>query len=183
MSQLTKCPGVSIALLAVGLVGCDTDERLVKQTEKASDRQAEQNREIARQNHELAQATNQLVTADAHSRQETLALQRELQNEQARLGQKRDDLEIERRQIAGQRQRDPVIAAVLIEVGTILACLLPLVLCGYLLHGLRNEPDDQDLADLLTIELVSEAPIFLPFFDSRALPTNTAAVAEEDGAS
>jgi hypothetical protein len=171
--------GVSVAMLAFGLLGCSTDERLVKQAEKASDRQAEQNHEIARQNQELAEATNQLVTADAQSRQETLALQRELQNEQARLAQKRDDLETERRQIASQRQRDPIVGALLIEIGTIVACMLPLVLCGLLFHGLRHEPNAQDLADLLTTELVSECPVLLPPLAPRALPTHTPPRADE----
>ena len=92
---------VALALLAFSWAGCNTDARLVKQAEKASDRQAEQNRQIARQNQEIAQATNQLVAADAQARKEALALQRDLQTEQATLGHQRDVLEEERRQLAG----------------------------------------------------------------------------------
>jgi hypothetical protein len=182
MARLTKHLGVSVAWLALSLTGCDTDERLVKQAEKASDRQADQNREIARQNHELAQATNQLVAADAKARQETLALQRELQSEQARQGQKRDDLEAERRQIANQRHRDPLLAAALTDVGMTLACLLPLLLCGYLFHSLRQEPNDHELAELLTTELVSDAPMLLPRVGNAALTEKTAIVGKEDDA-
>ena len=162
MIRPTILCAVSLALVALGPLGCSRDERLVKQAETASNRQADQNREIARQNQELAQATNRLVTADAQARHETLSLQRELQAEQAAIGQQRDELEQERRQIADQRHRDPLLAAVLTDLGLLLACLLPLVLCGYLIHGLRREPDDLELAELLTVELVSDSPLLLP---------------------
>ena len=143
------------------MAGCDADQRLVKQAEKASDRQAEQNRQIAHQNHHLAEATNQLVSADAKARQETLALQRDLQAEQSTLGRKRDDLEDERRQIAASRHRDPIIATVLADLGLVIACVAPLVLCGYLLRGLQHEPTDQELADVLVTELTSDSPLLL----------------------
>jgi hypothetical protein len=148
-------------LLLLG-AGCDSDQRLVRQAEQAADRQAEQNREIARQNQELAQATNQLVAADAQARKETLLFQQGLQAEQAILGQKRDDLEVERRQVAADRWRDPLIAVVLADLGLLAACLAPLLLCGYLLRGLKHEPAEQELAELLAVELVSETPLLLP---------------------
>jgi hypothetical protein len=180
MARQTNHLGVSVAWLVLTLAGCDTDERLVKQAEKASDRQADQNREIARQNHELAQATNLLVAADAQARQETLALLRELQSTQDRQGQIRDDLEAERRQIAIQRYRDPLLAAALTDGGMTLACLLPLVLCGFLFHCLRHEPNDQELAELLATELVSDAPMLLPRVGNAARPVKTAIVGDVD---
>src|SRR5690349_9117100 len=82
-----------LASTLVGVVGCETeDERLVEVAREASNRQAEQNQEIARQNHELAEATNRLIAADAQSRQEHFALEHELQAERSAIGQERDEM-------------------------------------------------------------------------------------------
>ena len=44
------------------IAGCDSaDQRLVQQAETASQRQADQNRQIAHQDHQIAEATNRLV--------------------------------------------------------------------------------------------------------------------------
>ncbi|MBI2823133.1 MAG: hypothetical protein HYX69_00415 [Planctomycetia bacterium] len=168
----TKIPIKTLTLLAVILAsGCSSDERLVHHVETASERQAEQNRQIAHQNHELAEATNNLIEADAIARKETLSLQRGLQVEQFRIGQQRDELEAERRQVSEQRHRESILAAVLSDLGLTLACLLPLVLCAYLLHGLRHEPSDRELSDLLVAELASDTPMLLPPYSPPNSPT------------
>jgi len=62
----------------------------------------------------------------------------------------REVLEQERKQIAAQRHRDPVLAASIQTVGLVLAALLPLVVCIYVLKQMsRSEPDDGAVAELL----------------------------------
>jgi predicted PurR-regulated permease PerM len=132
--------------LAVALVaGCDNDDRFAQ---------------LASQ---TAETAKRLVEADAKSRQELTALQRDLQAEQTNIGRQRDQLESERRTIAGQRHRDPIIAAVLTDLGLVLACLVPLVVCLYLLRTDHCQPTaNAELAELLTQEIVSETPVLLP---------------------
>jgi len=155
-NPLRPLPIVLAIAAIVTIAGCDsTDQRLVQQAETASQRQADQNRQIAHQNHQIAEATNRLVEADAQSRQETLSMQHDLQKGH-------DQLETERRELAAQRHQEPIIAAVLTNMGLALACLLPLVLCWYLLHGLQREPADRELSDLLVLELAADSPALLP---------------------
>ena len=158
---------VSLILLLALLAGCDEDKRLVEQAREADERQAEQNRQIAHQNHELAEATNRLIEADAKSREELVALERDLQAERAAVGRQRDALEVERKQIAGQRLHESALAEYIGGAVTLLACLLPLVLCWRLLAGWRGGGSDEALGELLTVELASDTP-------SPLLPSPTA---------
>jgi hypothetical protein len=168
MSTMKNRLVVPTLLLVVLAIGCDEDKRLVEQAREADERQAEQNRQIAHQNHQLAEATNTLIEADANSRQELIGLERELQAERSAVGRQRDDLEVERKQIAGQRLQESVLAECIGGAVTLLACLLPLVLCWYLLVGLRGGGNDEALGDLLAMELVAESPSpLLPAPDAR----------------
>ena len=108
-----------LGVLSVIFSGCDEDEQ-----EKANRSQAQ-----------VAEASRELVQADAKARGEIVALQRDMQQGQADLGRQRDQLEKDRRQYADQRNRDPILANTILDVGTILACLLPLVLCIVLALG------------------------------------------------
>ena len=111
----------------------------------------------------LAEASRQLVEADAKSRSETIALQRDLQHGQTELGQQRDQLESDRRGFADQRNRDPIIANTLTVLGTIIACLLPLVLGIYLASGLRDPSQvDSTLTEILVDEIATDKPVLLP---------------------
>lgn len=163
--------GASV-LLAVLVAGCDEDKQLVEQAREADERQAEQNRQIAHQNHELAEATNRLIEADAKSREELVALERDLQTERAAVGRQRDALEAERKQIAGQRLHESVLAEYIGGAATLLACLLPLVLCWRLLAGWREGGSDEALGELLTVELASDTPS--PLLPSPAAPFSPA---------
>ena len=152
-----------LALVAILLVtGCDGDDRLARMATESAARQAEQNRELVRLNREVAEGTKLLVDADSRSREELVALQRDLQAEQAEIGGQRDSLERERKALAQERQRDSVLAAVLVGLGESLVGALPLILCWYLLHGLRHESGDEGLAELLVEEIASEQPKLLP---------------------
>lgn len=157
MLTTTKTSYILLVLItAVLAIGCDEDKRLVEFAKEADQRQAEQNQEIAHQNHEIAAATKQLVEADAKARQELVAMERDLQAERATIGQQRDQLEIERRELAGARQRESLLSEVLAGGMTLLACLLPLLLCWYLLHGLRSQNQDEALGELLVMELAGD---------------------------
>lgn len=57
-------------------------------------------------------------------------------------------------------------------VGLLLASLLPLILCGYVLHGLRSRTDEDEAAvcELLISELTSEqSPLLTVHFQRPAL--------------
>jgi hypothetical protein len=178
---------LAASLVLIGLTsGCDRpDERLVAVSREASDRQAEQNRQIARQNEEIADTTRQLVAADAQARkelieadaaarqelinsqtearEELISMQQSLQDRQATVDQARDELETERREIAQDRYWDSLLAQAVGAAVLLLASILPLVLCWYLLHGLRRGSEsEEDLTEWLTMELAAEEPTLLP---------------------
>ncbi len=116
---------------------------------------------------ELVRIQQDLVDRDAQCRQELNELQRESQsvihNERQSIDRQREDLETERRQIADERHRAPIIAAAIAQLGLVLACLLPLILCGYLLYMLRHtDDDDAAVTELLIQEIVADQPRFLP---------------------
>ena len=170
--------GLAVALTLL-LIGCAPppdlrDQRLAEVAQQSVAVQAQQNEQIARQSQataeqgrQLAEATKQLVAKDAEARQQLLAahekLHAQLQQQRASIDAGRDALEQERRQLAAERQREPILAASIETLGLILACLLPLTLCGLLLWRLgRVEPDDAAVAELLVCELTSDRPRLLP---------------------
>ena len=153
-----------VVMLMLTAIGCDEEEnkRLAEMAERHLERQAEQNRQVTELQREVAEGSRRLVEADAQARQEMVALQREVQVERTEVGRQRDLLESERRDLAAKRHLDPVIAAAITNIGLLLACLLPLVLCWYLL-GRRVEPaDDQAVAEVLLEDLVTDRPLLLP---------------------
>ena len=80
---------------------------------------------------------------------------------------KRDELEQERREIAGRRNRDPIIASAIKHTGLILGCLAPLAICAFVIRQMQaQEPDHAAVADLLIQELTK--PKILP--GPNALP-------------
>jgi hypothetical protein len=179
------------------------DERLVKLSERASDRQQAQNETIANQSQQTTELSQGYIDAEAKARQELLALQQQLITADAQsredlqaihaqvvqrdadgrheldelhrqahasiatrsqaIDRQRDELEQERRQIADDRLRAPVVAEAVRFVGGLIVCSLPLVVVIYLLRRLggNNEPDAAML-DLLVSEFVSGEPRLLP---------------------
>jgi hypothetical protein len=144
--------------------GCEEDEerRSAEMAEKHLERQAEQNRQMAELHREVAEGTRRLVEADARTREEMVSLQRDVQAESAEVGRQRDMLERERRDLAARRYLDPIIAAAVTHTGLLLACLLPLVICWYLLHRRIEPADDQAVAEVLLEDLVTDRPLLLP---------------------
>jgi hypothetical protein len=57
---------------------------------------------------------------------------------------------------------DPIVAAAITNIGLLVACLLPLVVCWYLLHRRVEPVDDQAVAEVLLEDLVTDRPLLLP---------------------
>ena len=155
-------------LLAPMTIGCDQNEnnRLAEMAERCAERQAEQTRQMTELQHELLEGSRNLVDADAQSRQEMVDLVHDVQDERAKVDQQRDRLEGERRDLATQRQRAPIIAAAITNAALILACVLPLVVCWHLLARPIDPTDDQLVAEFLLEDLVADRPL-LPLPDKR----------------
>ncbi len=135
-----------VGVLLAAAKGCESDDaRVARLAEEAAVRQAEQNREIAR-----------LVESQQ-------ALQQDLDAQRGHLDQQRTVLEDERRAIAAERVRDPIIANALIGAVILAACVLPLLLAFFVLRTVHKaEPDDAALNELLVQELVADEPLLLP---------------------
>src|ERR1700722_11758934 len=148
-----------ISLMIVA--GCSSDDqRLVDLSRQSLDRQAEQNRLVATNNQQVSEATNKLVEADAQSRHDNAQLQHELQSERIGISRQRDALEQERREIAEQRNRDPIVAESIKTVAGLLVAALPLIVCLFLSRGMFRKSDDEVVADLLIEELIARQPLF-----------------------
>lgn len=166
-------------LMLLATIGCSPaadlrDQRLAEFAEQSVEQQAKQNEHLARQSQavveqsqRLAEAGRELVAQDAAARREMVSAQHDLNTQlnqqRAAIDLGRDDLEQDRRQIAGERHRDPIVAASIQTAGLILACLLPLLVCVFIIWQMgRHEPVDAVVAELLTCELVSDQPRLLP---------------------
>jgi len=147
-------------LIALIGVGCNSgDERLVELSRQSADRQAEQNRLVETNNRQVLEATDRLVEADAKSRTENIELHRQIEAERSGVNQQRDALEQERRQIAQERNQDPIVADSILAVGELIAAILPLLVCVFLLRGLFHKSDQEALAEVLIEDLVSRQPL------------------------
>ena len=168
-----------ILLMLLAVAGCSQppdmrDQRLaefakqsMEQQAKQNDRIAEQSRAVIEQSQKLVEATKELVAHDAQARQELIAAQEklttQLNQQRATIDAGRDQLEQDRRQIAQQRHRDPILAAAIQNVGLLIACTLPLIVCIFVIKRMSSrEPDDAAVAELLVHELVTDQPRLLP---------------------
>jgi hypothetical protein len=163
-------------LVLLAMLGCSSepDERLARFAEQSVATQKQQNEMLARQseavireNQRVTEAAQALVEQDATARQEMVAAQRQLSEqfhaERSVIDRERAGLEQERREIATQRQRDPVVAEAVHIVGMLLLCLTPLALAAYALCRLdRGRGDGEELGELLIAELASDTPRLLP---------------------
>jgi hypothetical protein len=169
--------GALVILLA--MAGCSPaldmrDQRLAEFAHQSMEEQAKQNQTIARQaeavvqeSQQLAEASKELVASDAKARQDLIGSQErltaQLHQQRATVDAGRDQLEEERQRIADQRHRDPLLAAAIQNVGLIIACLLPLLVCIVVIRQMSSsEPDDGAVAELLVSELTSDQPRLLP---------------------
>jgi hypothetical protein len=155
---------ILVILLTPLIIGCtSSDDRLVEMAREDTARQAESQRQMAELQKQVADGSRQLVEADAKARQELTTLQRDLRSDQAEIGCQRDKMEAERREIAANRFRDPIVAAVITDIGIVLACLLPLAVCVYVLWSARRAGEsDSAVVELLVEELAASEPTLLP---------------------
>lgn len=135
---------------------------MIEMIDQSSHRQAEQNQTMADLHKQVAENTGRLIEAENEARRELTALQRELHDEQSEIRKRHDKLNAERRSIAAQRQRDPIIANAIILIGSVLACLVPLAIAWQLLRCLETEGINEDaISSLLIDELVADRPVLL----------------------
>jgi hypothetical protein len=168
-----------LLLLLLTVIGCSDspdmrDQRLaefaeqaVKEQARQNDRMADQSQAVVEESHQLAETAKALVEHDAEARRELIAAQQELTSQlngqQSTVDAGRDQLEQDRREIAEQRHRDPIVAAVIQDFGLIIACLLPLVVAVFVIRQMQSqEPDHATVAELLVLELTADEPRLLP---------------------
>ncbi len=166
-----------LALLMLGVVGgCGSspDERLADFAEqsmaeqrKQNDRIADQSQAVVEESHQLAETAKELVEHDAEARRELIAAQQELtsqlNDQQATVDAGRGQLEQDRREIAEQRHRDPIVATAIQNTGLIIGCLLPLIVAVYVIRQMQSqEPDHAAVAEMLVLEVTSDEPRLLP---------------------
>ena len=102
----TKIFVMIMLLLLTG--GCDEEnenEQVARVAQESAARQAEQNQELAKLNREVAAGAQRLVEADSRTRQEIIAAQKDLAQQQAEVGKQRDQLEAERRTAAQEHRK------------------------------------------------------------------------------
>ncbi len=167
-----------LLMFALVIIGCGKppdlrDQRLAEfaresmtEQRQQNDRMAEQSVAVVAGSRQLAEAAQELVLQDATARRELLAAQTELtsqlHDQRSRVDAGRDQLEQERRQIATQRTRDPLLAAAIYDVGLVLVSVLPLLVSLYVIRQMQvQEPDHAAVAEMLVLELTSQQPRFL----------------------
>ena len=164
-----------ILLAPLLLIGCnaDKDARLADLARQSLAQQATQNDAMARQSQEIAEAAHKMVEAEGQARQDLIGmqdrLQTQLQTERGNIDRQREDLEQDRRQIAQQRHRDPIVAAAIMQATMIVVAALPLILAIVLLLALRNSDSNADLGDLLVEDLAAKEPLVLSGYAARRL--------------
>ncbi len=148
---------VHLIILILLIAGCDTDGRLVELSREAADRQAEQNKEMARVNQSVADGTKNLITEHSQARQELTGLQDGIQSQQTEVNRQRDDLRSERREIADQRLTESRLGPLLSSLGIFFLGATTIGFCALLLVRLHH-PSDDPLGELLLEDLVSKQP-------------------------
>ena len=166
---------IPVWVLTISIAGCQSEsDRVAEVARESAQRQAEQSKQMAQLQGQVAEGSRQLVEADAKARAEMAAIQRDLQQSQTEIGRQRDQLEVERRQIAAERFWDALLGNSITAAATLLACLLPLLLCWALLRRPSHDHEaDAALAEFLVQELTSSHPVLLPADSPRPLLEQT----------
>ena len=149
-------------MMVLVLAGCcGRDERLAVVALESSRQQAEQNLRMAQSQREVAAGARQLVEADARARQEMAELHRGVASQQSEVGRQRDRLDDERRALGAERRRESLLGPVIGSAATVLACLLPLVICVLVLWPRPDPPEAAELTALLVEDLAASRPRLL----------------------
>ena len=155
---------VLLCLLILVCTGCPGEgNRVAEVAREGAREQAQQNERMVQLQQEIAETHKSLVEGQVSARGEMVAMQRDLQEAQNAVNQQRDSLEAERREIATQRGRDPIIASAIQYVGVLLACLLPLLVCIYVLRAsCHSDESDAVVAEILIEDVASSEPTLIP---------------------
>ena len=143
-------------------------QQTMTEQRKQNDRIADQSEAVVKESSQLAETAKLMVEHDAQTRRELIAAQTELTSQlnqqQAVVYAGHDQLELERQQIAEKRHRDPVIAMAIENAGLAMACLLPLVICFFVIRQMQTqEPDHAAVAELLIQEFSGDQPRLVPW--------------------
>jgi hypothetical protein len=167
MPKANRHRWVIVATLLM-IAGCSRlDEETIQQTLDNQRRQneliAQQSAAVVRAGDHLTEGAQELVSRDAAARQELIEAhsqtQASLQQERASLDRQKELLDGERRSIAQDRARDPILAATIQGVMALLACLSPLVLAAYALRQLgKASSETRELNELLLAEFTPGQP-------------------------
>ena len=111
--------------------------------------------DLTRMQSDVARSAARLVEQDALARREIIGMQAALDKE--------------RRLIAERERRDPIIAQVILQIGSLLLCVLPLVVTAWLLLRSQHEDDVTVLDVLLIDEVVNHEPQRLDHRDLDAI--------------
>lgn len=118
----------------------------------------------------LLEMATRHVQQQAVQNERLAELQRQWQTERAELYEQRDQLESERRQLAIDRQREPIIAESILQVGTLALALLPLAF-GIVLLRRSQEPDSSEvISETLVSDLLSHQPVLSARESAGRLP-------------
>jgi hypothetical protein len=149
---------MTIILIAIG---CQNENaRVAELASRHATQQAELSRETVELQTELVEGTHELVVADAEARSDFLEREGKMDERRAEIRRQHDDLDNERRDIAKQKHREPIVANAVIAIGTLLACLLPLAVAAYLLRANLSESDDHSVTEILLQEVTATHPAF-----------------------
>jgi hypothetical protein len=167
MNLRTQLVAIASLSLMAGLLTCGcrpTDQRLTELAQSSLEQQSRQSEAVAENSRQVAEATRELVQAEAEARDQFIQSRRELQSEivesYQRIDEARQQLEAERKLIAAQRHRDPIIAEAIGGVALLISALLPFLIIGQLLYSLnRNGPDEAAVSSLLISEIANRPQI------------------------
>lgn len=156
----TNVTKIAVLLLMAFATGCDREE-LLELAKRHNLSEQDRNRLMAELHGQVAEGSREMVASDALARKELVTLHREVQAERAEFGRQRDVLEEDRKQLAVERKRDSLTASAIISLGTLAACLAPLVICWCLLRCSPDDADDSQVAELLLSDVVAGSPVLL----------------------
>ena len=130
------------ALALIPACSSSPDARLSRLVQDSTHQQAQQNQKMADANRTVSDNHRRVVEAVETSRKEIVALERDVREQVDRLDE-------ERRDLAAYRQNESLLVPILETCGTVLVAALPLVICLYLLHGLSNQPNDDEVHEVV----------------------------------
>jgi hypothetical protein len=151
--------GVTVPILmslSVAIIGCD--DRATKIASEAADRQAQQNTVVTDLNKEVTSGSHQLVEADAKARQAIIGVHHDFEAERARLDQGWNQLENDRRELAGERRTDSILVVISKLGGAGLLVLGSLAFCWFVLIGAQRGNSYVELNEFVLNEFLSDSP-------------------------